>query len=125
MALALHVLAASSTPLPASAAIAGFGLTVDPIPADAPAALVSADSARQLAVDMAGDGSEISMQHGMIDAGPGIGMRSAWIFFFSGGDSSGVSWGPPGAGQPTVDYSGVVIDDQTGAVLRLLHAGHH
>jgi hypothetical protein len=128
LAAAVGTLAASpsgAAALPASQAIDGFGLTVRPIPVGAPGAAVSQEAARTAAVDTAQAGNEISAQHGQIDAGPGRGLRTAWVFFFAGGDPSSVSWGPPGANAPIVDYTGVVVDDQTGEVLRLMHAVHH
>lgn len=110
----------------AAKAIAGFDLGVGPIPSDAPAAKFSADDAKQRALDLVGTGGiEVSQQHEVVDAGPGRGLRTAWVLFFSGGNSMDVSWGPPGAGTPTVDYTGVVVDDQSGEILEWLHAGHH
>lgn len=125
--------AVASTPSGASAtlspaeALAGFGgLDLAPIPAAGPAAVVSVTEAQRTATTLDdGLGPEISHQRMVVDAGPGLGPRTGWLLLFSGGDSSSVSWGPLGAGAPTVDFTGVIVDDQTGEVLRVLRVGHH
>jgi hypothetical protein len=106
-------------------AIASFGLRIAPVPAGAPAAVVDETAAERLAASLVDQGTPISAERGVIDAGPSIGPRVAWILFYDGGNPSAVSWGPPGAGAPVIDYTGVAIDDQTGQVLLWLHAGHH
>jgi hypothetical protein len=118
--------AAALSPQDSIAAIStALGLEIASVPVGSPAAIVTKTAAENIGAASADLKNPIGAQHGVVDAGPGIGRRAAWILLYQGGDPSDVSWGPIGAGAPTIVYSGLVIDDQTGDLLLLIHKGHH
>jgi hypothetical protein len=122
---AAAAVAASATSAPTAEALAAqFDLSTSPIAADAPAPAVGLTAAESAAIDAAGVGDLVASEHVRVYAGPDFGIRSAWVFFFTGGDPNTVPWGPAGNKAPTVSYSGVIVDDQTGQVLMWLRTGH-
>ena len=92
----------------------------------ADAALISADAARGTARGLVGAGKDPEETYRVLASKTYFGpKRTAWLFLFSGG-SGPVSGGPPEGADSrtfTVEYTGVLIDDQTGKVIRWFKGG--
>jgi hypothetical protein len=105
--------------------IAGIlGIAIQPLPANAHPSAYDLAAATRIATSTADLAGPIAVDHGVVDGGRSIGRRNAWVLLFKGGNCDAVPGGPYGAGPAIVDYSGIAIDDLTGAVLVWISDGH-
>lgn len=121
---AMVAVVASSGVIVSSHDAAELGLTLDrsgqPLPPDT---YVSADEAVQFAMHYMGRSDKpLAILHGRAARTAADKVTSVWIVVYRGGHPPAV--GPVGAKPVVVDYSGVVIDDHTGLILRGFGRGH-
>jgi hypothetical protein len=118
-----HALAPSEVAL-TSGDFDALSIAIDTGPRNATA--VSSDQALSIASAYAnGSGAPAAVVHGAASRTPADPTRSVWIALYPGGPEP--AGGPAGyAGPPpVVDVTGVIVDDQTGEVLRWFTVSHY
>lgn len=104
-----------------------FDLRVDPVPSDAPGAVIDAQEAENIArAELVADGDLLMLRHGYGVLESTTPQQTIWIVALQGGEDR--PCGPSmDSGAPQVRcvdvYQGVKIDDQTGEVLRHFSTG--
>lgn len=89
-----------------------------------PTAKVTSDQATAVASMYLGRQDQpVQVLHGQAPRIADEAARSVWIVLYAGGSPEpGAAWG--GSPDSVVDYTGVIVDDQTGEVLRGFGVGH-
>lgn len=103
------------------------GIVLSPVPGTYAAAIVSADSAKATAVKAVSAPADPDETYRVLASATYYAPKqTAWLFLFKGG-SDPVSVGPAEGADSrtfTTDFTGVLVDDQTGQVLRWFQSWH-
>jgi hypothetical protein len=116
----------SESAIAAADELAAHGIELRTVPATAPGAAVSAETARAAARQLVGASKDPEETYRVFASETYLSAKqTAWLFLFAGGPGP-VSAGPPEGADSrayTTKYTGVVIDDQTGEILRWFQGG--
>ncbi len=122
-ALTTQVVLSEPQPLLTAQEAAQLGLEMQPLPATADAQTPVDESAaiEQARLALGTNDSPVEIHHVITQQFGDSPERSAFILVFAGGGS--MPGGPVGSKPHAVSYRGVVVDDQSGEVLRMFASG--
>jgi hypothetical protein len=102
------------------------GITLQALPDNIEPAKVSADSAQTSATRLIGASAAPEVHRVLASATYDSPKTTAWLFLFAGGPgpiSAGPAGGVADSRSFSTDFTGVLVDDQTGEILRWFQGG--